>query len=113
MEQTGARGTSKRAKKDKNYTGNRALREDLTVQATFEQRANGEGLSYTHMWGDKRDAAHVQISLALRRSTPEDRQYKPNLSYGASVRLVWPQEILSQHKIGFRIFFLICKQEGQ
>lgn len=52
-------GTSKRAKKDKNYTGNRALRADLTVQATFEQRANGEGLSYTYMWGDKRDAAHV------------------------------------------------------
>ena len=39
--------------------GNRAVRADLTVEATFEQRANSEGLSSTYMWGDKRDAVHV------------------------------------------------------
>lgn len=59
MEQTGSQGKSKRPKKGKNYNGNRAVRADLTVEATFEQHANGEGLSYTYLWGDKRDAVHV------------------------------------------------------
>lgn len=59
MEQTGAQGKSERPTEGKNCNGNRVVRAHLTAEAMFEQRDEGEGLSYTYTWGVKHNGAHI------------------------------------------------------